>query len=246
MKERPILFTPENVRKILAEEKTQTRRVVNPQPQPPGVLTQGDGNWRVLRPDGMTEVFDWHDCPYGSVGDRLWVKEAWRVGKPQDHRTPTEIWEHLKNIGKGITILYGAGGWRSTAPVERTETKYPDNEPMPDWAGIKRSAMFMPRWASRITLEITDVRVERLQDISEEDAIAEGIHSDRVITGVHCYGGPPIEEHGDRFWPSKDDTREEGFEDAVSAYAALWDSINGEKHPWANNDWVWAITFKQI
>ena len=241
MKERPVLFTPENVRKILVEEKTQTRRVIVPQPV---VDTTGnsliDDYW-LKKPFGgliLPKARDlWMYCPYGQPGDVLWVKEAWRVGKPQDHRTPTEIWEHLKNIGKGITILYGAGGWRSTAPVEGTET---------DWAGIKRSAMFMPRWASRITLEITDVRVERLQDISEEDAIAEGIHSDRVITGVHCYGGPPIEEHGDRFWPSKDDTREEGFEDAVSAYAALWDSINGEKHPWANNDWVWAITFKQI
>ena len=77
MKETGILFTPENIRLIRDNRKVQTRRVINPQPQPPGVLTTGDGNWRVLLKNGMTKVFDWQrDCPYGRVGDKLYIKEG--------------------------------------------------------------------------------------------------------------------------------------------------------------------------
>jgi hypothetical protein len=245
MKETPILFTPANIRAILDSRKVQTRRVVKYE-DTHGCFTGDCPHEKQTECDACLDAYAKSECPYGVVGDRLWVREMWRVGKPQDSRTPTEIWEHLKEIGKGITILYGAGGWRSTFPFERPEPKYADNEPMPDWAGIKRSAMFMPKWAARLWLEITDVRVQRVQDISEQDCYAEGVFKDRVITDVRCYGGPTIEEHADRFWPTAEDARDEGFEDAVSAYAALWDSINKKTHPFSENSWVWAISFKKV
>ena len=111
-------------------------------------------------------------------------------------------------------------------------------EPPPRW----RPSIHMPRWASRITLEITGVRVERLQDITEEDAIAEGIYEDQVIVGAHCNGGTHTEVRGSRFFGTDDN---EGFEFAAGAYKALWDSIYG-RDSWDKNPWVWVVEFKRV
>jgi hypothetical protein len=101
----------------------------------------------------------------------------------------------------------------------------------------------MPRWASRITLEITGVRVERLQDISEEDALAEGICCQNVIIGCNCNNGSHTEESADRYF--FDDCNEAGYEFAIDAYAGLWESINGPGS-WELNPWVWCISFKRV
>jgi hypothetical protein len=246
MKERPILFSGPMIKALLAGTKTQTRRIVKWKVRPESsslnfnaaslscgfYCTGVPSSGFVLRSRGAGSC--WNDrtfpihCPHGILGDRLWVKEAWRVGKPHDQRTALEIWDHLKESGQGVTVLYDAGGWRSRAPFERLEQKYTDDERMPSWAGRKRSSMFMPRWASRINLEITDVRVERVQDISGEDARAEGEY---VFNGEELIYA---------------ETQEQKNTVYKRNYRFLWDSINGKKHPWSQNDWVWVISFERV
>jgi len=225
--ERPILMTVESVRGILAGAKSQTRRAINPQPQK---LNAAEFKWR----DGLCDQ-GWLEkhSSYGEPGDFLWVREPWHVGKPHDERNPKQIWDHLTEIGKGVTVLYEAGGWKDTSPAGREGLKYPDNEPMPTWAGVQRSSMFMPRWASRIMLEITDVRVERVQDITEEDARAEGCSNDE-----------------DPWWrPSYNDPDSGGSPSARKSYEYLWDMINGKRqdgiYAWAKNPWVFVVEFKR-
>ncbi len=221
MRERPILFSPWSVQRILANQKTQTRRVIQPPPRETDFVAI-TGDTILLR-----------RCPFGDRGDVLWVKEPFSLGKAQDGRTPAEAWEHVKERKQGLTVLYRAGGWKSVAPFEREEPVYPDNEPMPGWAGRRRHGMFMPRWASRITLEIADIKVERVQEISEEDAKEEGV----------------------RYWPSyhgwavRDPDGENGegvYRTAILSFACLWDSINGKDHPWSSNPWAWAISFRRL
>lgn len=144
----------------------------------------------IARPDGRPS----HNtrCPYGVPGDRLWVREAWRTARMYDDIPPSDL-PRTARI------------WHEASDLP------PDFEP-----GRYRHGRFMCRWMSRISLEVTDVRVQRVQDISEEDCKAEGA---------------PWED----CWP----TYKQSFE-------ALWDSINAERAPWASNPWVWAIMFKRI
>lgn len=202
MKERPILFSGPMVRALLAGTKTQTRRVVKPQPthfNPAGVP-------RLAKPVGSSKVIQ---CPYGQHGDRLWVRETWQT------------FERGYNVYKAIPtrrpsdscVLYAADdvdgdlGWRPS--------------------------IHMPRWASRITLEITSVRVERLQDISEADAIAEGI--ERKEDGIGWKRGPIS---GD----VPNTATRTGFPGL--AYQSLWEQINGPGS-WDANPWVWVIEFRR-
>lgn len=179
MKERPILFSAPMVRALLAGTKTQTRRAY--------ATTVGSWNW-VIRETGHG-TRDPFLCPYGVSGDRLWVREAWRVGKGYDAVAGSTF--------KSPTVWYGADG---AAPADR--------------AGRYRHARFMPRWASRITIEITGVRVERLCEISRGDAMDEGCPFPNMARG--------------------DDPRQ--------WYAGLWESINGAGS-WDANPWVWVIGF---
>ncbi len=212
MKERPILFSSPMVRAILEGRKTQTRRVVKPQP-PAGhtfagftihsTLTSDEGKavWRA----GNTSAYlrDAHRvrCPYGQPGDRLWVREAWRTYASLDDIPP-------RGIAPGAGVQYEAGG-SNVIGTNRLHCM-----------GKLRPGMFMPRFASRITLEITGVRVERLQDISPDDCIAEGA------------------------WPIAHRELGRGDE-AVAAYRQLWESIHGPGS-WAANPWVWVIEFKAV
>ncbi len=138
-------------------------------------------------------------CPYGQPADRLWVREAWRVIDLADVFAPREITAAHR-------IWFEADG--------------PHEPP----AGRYRPGMFMPRWASRITLEVTGVRVERLQDISESDAEAEGAEY-----GFDCEGGFNLHPLGNRRY----------------GYAHLWEQINGAGS-WDLNPWVWVVEFKRI
>lgn len=211
MKEKPILFSGPMVRVILEGKKTQTRRVVKPQPvyrcdvdDPTGITCNG---WWWTKPNGtgihsqvseaaLKSTFErslyW--CPYGKPDDRLWVRETWASDD-------------------GRTAFYRADG----------ETY---NYGLP-W----KPSIHMPRWASRITLEICSVRVERLQEISGEDLKAEG------ISGLLCYGpacGPAC-------------TQERRCEGRKEAFIDLWNSLNAARgFGWETNPYVWVLEFRRL
>ena len=155
MRKRPIIMGYESVRAILEERKTQSRRVIKPQPKfigAPNVPFKTDD----ANPKGII------NCPYGKVGDRLWVRET--VFFETFHQQSDE---ELERDGFNPNI----GVWVYRA----------DNHDYPTITANWTSPLFMPRIASRITLEITDIRVERVQDITEEDAIAEGVESFNTV-----------------------------------------------------------------
>ncbi|WP_089030105.1 hypothetical protein [Pseudomonas aeruginosa] len=205
MKERPILFTGPMVRAILEGRKTVTRRVVKPQPDFLGSMVDPNTPFKTLDAGLHARI----TCPYGEPGDRLWVRETWHVGKPHDKTAPADILAPLLAEGRGITVLYTAGGWQSVGPAGREEPIYPDDQPLPDWAGKGRPSIHMPRWACRILLEITAVRVERLQDISDPGALAEGVSHSEMHSG----------------------------DSLVDVFARLWESTGGDwaANPWV---WV--------
>lgn len=220
MTERPILFSGAMVCALLAGTKTQTRRVVKPQPTGfvggPGV-SNSDGSPAPLVP--IDEYFGPCGreivCPYGQPGDRLWVRESFMPipleAAPGPSQTP---W----------SIAYAAGGQTELlAPSSYNPTLYNYERWTP--------SIHMPRWASRITLEITSVRVERLQDISESDAMAEGTtpitdpcdHVRLTCADIGCSGPQPYR----------------------TGFRALWRDINGPDS-WEANPWVWAVEFKPL
>lgn len=145
-------------------------------------------------------------CPYGQPGDRLWVREAWRTVAGADNIAPRD----LMNV--------------------ESFTAYEADEAKPQGMGKLRPSMFMPRWASRINLEVSGVRVERLNDISEEDARAEGLRA-FPHKGGHAYAWREDDKHG--------------HGSPTGAYRNLWESINGPAS-WDANPWVWCVAFKPV
>lgn len=215
MKEKPILFSGEMVRAILSGAKTQTRRVVKPQPHAGvretvvvvGNVLSGfeDGHGRQLR------------CPFGQPGDRLWVRETF-LHELQNYEI-ADTGDYDSFFVHNGKIEYGADG-------AKERHLYPNRIGSP-WMA-KRPSIHMPRWASRITLEVTDVRVERLQDISEDDARAEGVEPIKRWT----HYGEGATDGGRLYWRQP--------------FCELWDSINAKRAPWASNPWVWCIEFKRV
>ncbi len=153
MKERPIPFTGPMVRAILDGRKSQTRRVVKPQPER---VTHNGGFYFSI----FNNQEEKNKCRYGYPGDRLWVRESYAVGSCADELKPSELFPN-------IWLKENGGLWY---PADNTEPKTPISP-----RGRTRLARFMPRWASRILLENIDVRVERLQDITIEDCEKEGL-----------------------------------------------------------------------
>jgi hypothetical protein len=214
IKERPILFSGPMVRAILEGRKTQTRRVVNPQPD----IVYGLQCDRITACPGDVAIIHRRDCPF-AVEIKLWVRETWASQIAPDE---SKYCIAYKADGEcSGRIQDGAGGWMAihhgwisgVATVESGRfygrTRY----------GSWCPSIHMPRWASRLTLEITRVRVERLQDITFADCIAEGIH---LIGREH----PP------------NIVRRE--------FQLLWDSINAKRGlAWAANPWVWVIDFRR-
>lgn len=210
--EHPILFSGPMVRAILDGTKTQTRRAVTP--QPPDATTNGTpytGYQHSTLP-GHSRGYDLTayvdnpryigDCPYGAPGDLLWVRETWRA--------------YLKRC-----------------EVNTANFRAYDMDPSPETSDIVykvdvdtskdfcpwRPSIHMPRWASRITLRVTNVRVQRLQEISYSDAMAEGV----------CEGSGHGMRSESRRW-----------------FSELWDSLNAKRgHSWESNPWVWAVTFER-
>ena len=213
MKERPILFSAPMVRAILAGTKTQTRRVVKPES---GLLVylQEDYGCRysasytpgvapvvnVTPGRPHTEIVLPH-CPYGQPGDRLWVRESFSGVHDYDSGHDGRPWP--------------PSAWFQDDPIWYWADGNPEHG---DWTR-PRPSIHMPRWASRILLDVTDVRVQRLQDISEGDARAEGV---TPLAGPDDLPG---------VW--------------TGAFERLWDSINGAG-AWLSNPWVWAVSFRRV
>ncbi len=222
-KERPILFSPPMVRAILDGRKTMTRRVVKPQPEYVYGLTVS--KWSVgaiiSNAPAINNNLPTTKCPYGVHFNQLWVRETFRI-------------ENVSSDRKAVQVKYRAGGLSNWI----------------EWPGKSQSfkwtpSIYMPRAFSRIDLKITDIRVERLQDISEEDAEMEGVFCDNVIVDVKCYSGDPVEINEDRYF--YDGCGDEVFETADDAFQHLWDSINGKSdYSWDANPYVWIIEFERV
>ncbi|WP_407829349.1 hypothetical protein [Shewanella algae] len=217
MKERPIIFNADMVRAILDGRKTQTRRIMKPQPKPTpddyygkkghqwpskkhqsmlhveGELQNGYGNWNGLASDA---------CPFGAVGEHLWVRETFAVVPRTAYAHSDGVTQIKSPIDKDNASIYKADWCRSEGGIR--------------W----KPSIHMPRWASRIILQITNIRVERLQEINEQDASAEGCDY------------PEVEGMGWKFKPSFN-------------FKFLWKKIYGQESLDAN-PWVWVIEFKVL
>lgn len=226
VRERPILFSGPMVRAIFEGRKTQIRRVMPPLKHPgwTGYMMAREGYAIENGPDYPDDKEDHVRCPYGVVGDRLWVRETFAV-----HSFGPEPTVHFRADDNN---QYFAGKWKP--------------------------AIFMPRLLSRILLEVVEVRAQRLQEISEEDAGAEGANSD---TGLECSDCDWLG------WEDSPGVRRAGPDDDWSftcpkcaepaahhpldeqnrmEFRKRWDSINGKSQPWTTNPWVWAVSFKRI
>lgn len=228
MKERPVIFNGEMVRAILDGRKTQTRRVMKPQPEPcyrgghwwpsnafktmlhiEEQMQNGQGGWKGLAGDA---------CPFGQVGDRLWVRETF-----------------MDLTGTGIEAT--TGKFEGLAYRADTPAGSYGDEVRKDYGLKWTPSLHMPRKACRILLEITAVRVERLNDISEEDAKAEGV---RAIG--NNFGNSPA--YCDYLLPNLDDAAE-WYNRASDSFKSLWKSIYGAES-WRANPWVWVIEFRRV
>ncbi len=231
MKECPILFSGAMVRALLDGRKTQTRRIVKAKPS--------DECPKEMWPHALKDIIEWReqkgrwfglmgwsslayaDCPYGQPGDRLWVRESffaygrWETRFSEKKRR--DEW-HFIDMTVECDRLYQYVADAPDIPLAKNRGGV-----LPGW--YRRPAIFMPRAASRITLEMSGVRVERLQDITEADAIAEGVEFEHIT----------------------DSQTGEIDRDAVEAYEALWDSLNTARgYGWSINLHVWVVEFRRI
>lgn len=213
MKESPIPFKGDMVRAVLSGQKTQTRRPMKPIPVYPDAF---DGLRREIH-DG--QVHFWASgaelpahkfrCPYGQPGDRLWVRERWAADMSFDDLPPRML------PPRGMPIYYHA-------TAQCMDYKW-------------RPSIHMPRWASRITLEITDVHVERVQDITNDEAVAEGAYEVRKVGDDIAHATWTMDGLDWRY-----DTPREAF-------VATWDSIYAaDGLGWDVNPWVWVVAFKRV
>lgn len=231
MKERPILFSTKMVQAILDGRKTMTRRIVKPQPDNDGLwdddkfprsINSTLKNWNGSTEDG--ESREWK-CPYGQPGDRLFVKEThYRYGhwaKNGLTKTGKQKWVFVPIHSE---VLY-----EDNKPSSFKKSRSKDSPELNFW--YKRSSLFMSRYASRITLEIVNVRVERLQDISQDDARKEGVCCSMSPIGA-CYMDYQSNQYNAMTTPKH-------------SFRSLWQSING-KDSWEKNPWVWVVKFKRV
>ena len=210
---RPMLYSGEMVRALLRDRdpKTQTRRLVK------GVF-QVDGNDCIRDVDGLPSRLDmapenWDLCPYGQPGDRLLVRETFAMAREYDQLPPSSL----------VPVFDPTGALATPSILYRADVR----EKLNKW-GRWRPSIHLPNWASRITLEIVSVRVERLQDISEADAMAEGCEKGMTAAQIieRTAGLPRLASY-------------------FSGYRNLWERINGPGS-WDANPWIWAIAFKRV
>jgi len=218
MAERPILFNAEMVRAILAGRKTQTRRPVAGSPV---FVTQFIGRDNKptheygLHPESEYVISKNIRCPLGRPGDRLWVRETWGLHAHSDFT----YWNRDSIVGLSEDDVRGSWAVAYQSDAE---------SPYDHW----RPSVHMPRWASRIALEVTDVRVQRVQEITAEEAVAEGVRChicDGRVDGTS-------ENDCACFHTARN---------AVPSFEFLWRSIYGAES-WQQNAWVWAVTFRRL
>ncbi|WP_236233240.1 hypothetical protein [Pseudomonas tohonis] len=201
MRERPMIFCGYSVRSILADLKWATRRVVKGIDPDRLGETMTRAQWQQVNRE-MPEAFGATDfCPYGQPGDRLWVREAWAADAQLDSIPP-------RDLSQGEPILYQADGALRQTGCSMVAK------------GKQRPAMFMPRWASRILLEITSVRVERLHAITNDQCIAEGCRGGHGSIPGYIYNATP-QEH----------------------FRHIWESVGGD---YFANPWVWVVEFRRV
>lgn len=225
MTERGMIFNSEMVRAILDGRKTQTRRIMKVQPENSELglrrvveskngIDDGKYFWSQSDATGLKSRSKPFACPFGTVGDRIWVREAFRV-----HSRATDV----------ATLVYKASERNSwTEQTHRVPVAVCNKPATPEkWT----PSLHMPRWTSRILLEITNVGVQRLQDISSGDAVREGI-CQLPASGRYCLSP------GDQYFGGASHSAKE-------VYSWLWSSIYGEES-WKANPWVWVIEFKRV
>lgn len=230
MNEHPIIFSGSMVRAILDGRKSMTRRVIKPQPHP---CAPARIDCHELESSGygyFDEETD-YKCPYGAPIDLLWARETWRVG----------AWD----VGKGIAVDYKADGYArreylsewvpdlgqrarliGQSQEDAIKAGLPDFKWEPGQSPCRwRPSIHMPRWASRITLKVTDIRVERVQEINGRDVLAEGVDNGMSNPAMGI--------------------RWENMQRA--AFRELWNSINAARgFCWISNPWVWVISFERV
>jgi len=210
--ERPILFSGAMVRALLAGTKTQTRRLVSARDA--GAISEAffySDRETFAQLNSDPSRFLGIRCPYGAPGDRLWVRETWRPQR--DNQC-----ERIVYAADGAVAYENVpDDWHRPVAAER------GNVP----------AIHMPRWASRLTLEVTGVRVERLCAISEFDAIAEGVEPMTVSLGRW------------RDYMPEREAPAQTHSSARESFLSLWESINGTESL-ARNPWVWVVEFRRV
>jgi hypothetical protein len=245
-----ILFRGRLVRGILAGRKTATRRLID---SAAGAFWD-HGGWapiveggRIVRWDGGGDLVATHGaplprCPYGGPGGRLWVRETHRAVEREADGMDGVLYRADNTFRPIEPTAAAAELWQaiqpsSRRPPPRNAVATPGYRPrLSSW----RPAIFMPRWACRIELEVTGVRAERLQAMTTADAYAEGL-----VAGDRDLHGPDMAR-----WPVEAQAEDEApggtWANAVDVFAGLWDSINEARAPWASNPWVWVIEFRRI
>ncbi|WP_312112024.1 hypothetical protein [Pantoea septica] len=236
MTERPIIFNADMVRAVLNGSKTQTRRVIqsaakNMQARghevishrAPGDKWYGDYVYSMRDRSGVWQDFTNEQflakCPFGAVGDRLWVRETFATLEPGSYEPVTPC------DGYAQVVRYAASD--RLANSDRDVRGF-------NW----RPSIHMPRWASRITLEITGVRVERLQDISHRDACREGLFREEYNWRENEF---PLDDIAYRTSP----TAKTRFSCPKQCFQELWESIY-KPESWQANPWVWVIEFRRV
>ncbi|EMC1557856.1 hypothetical protein ABM396_000973 [Klebsiella pneumoniae] len=239
MKERGMIFNGEMVRAILDGRKTQTRRPIKwKQTRFTEIGEREDGSKWPWSEDAEHTCDFWHPCPFGAVGDRIWVREAYRFPASLDDVSPTGIGE--MSVATGYRKPWAPTFYEFTGTFSDGWKGF-ETPPKVSDAGKLRPSIHMPRWASRILLEITDVRVERLNAISPEDAESEGLERTN-FTGFGDEPGLPSYPEPDVYF---DPLKKQWKEYPPEAFAGLWESIYGEGS-WQANPWVWVIEFKRV
>ncbi len=206
--ERPILFTGAMVRAIISGKKTQTRRLVD--------LSKAAPRGATITAESIRDRVR---CPYGAAGDRLWLRETWRA---EEIGTIDSPWGPSGTDGVRFAADDAFVPIASTREAaEAWVVAYDNGRHEMKW----RPSIYIPRWASRIALEVTGVRVERLQDITEADILAEGITVPVAaeMTGLSWSDIPTLH----------------------IAWEVVWDHINGLRAPWKSKPWVWCVSFKR-
>jgi endonuclease YncB( thermonuclease family) len=231
IKAKPILFSGPMVIALIEGRKTQTRRAVKPQPVDGDRIIYDNPGFAVGRmrasENAWTKVF-----PKFEPGDEMWVRETWA---PTLRGVAPDGWQDL--------VRFAADGTEIEVPKEHTRWF----DALSERGYHNRPSIHMPRWASRLTLTVTDVRVERLQDISEEDAYAEGVEIDvwdqAIVSRNYSVADPKASGSWFQSWrPDCGAVYVDEEEVARASYRTLWESINGPGS-WAANPWVWAVSF---